>query len=206
MRICSPDICKEEPRKIRKTFIEKGYRDKIIRQCMKVTTIVQPEMTVKKKLGYLYMAFKGDTLSEMISKRLQAAVRNTYYAVDLRLIYTFKPVLPLQINDKLPVEMTSFSVDQVVCSCEITYFGRITRRLVESIREHYPGWLSRGLMTPGGTTITVNLVETDHHVRLSEVIEPIYTITGLRSKQVKHRLLLAAKVIAIQLWHNPPRL
>ncbi|VDP70427.1 unnamed protein product [Echinostoma caproni] len=61
----------------------------------------------------------------MISRRLQTAVTNTYYAADLRIIYTSKPFPSLQMKDKLPVEMTSLCTYQFVCSGGTTHIGRI---------------------------------------------------------------------------------
>ncbi|VDP75920.1 unnamed protein product [Echinostoma caproni] len=71
--------------------------------------------------------------------------------------------------------------------------------LARSIREHYPSWLSRGLTRTGAKVITDHSVESQHHVRMSEAIRSIYTITGVRSKQIKHRLLSTAEAIAIPL-------
>ena len=101
------------------------------------------------------------------------------------------------------METTSYCVYQFVCSCGTSYIGRTTRRLAERIREHHPSWLCQGLKRSGGTAITAHLVETEHQVRMGESFKPIYMIVGVRSKQVKQRLLSTAEAIAIRLMKPP---
>ena len=160
-------------------------------------------ITVEKKPVYISIPFRGDALAELISRRLRREIGNTYHAADLRLIFSCKPILSLQMKDRIPWDTTSFCIYQFVCSWGASYIGRTTRRLADRIREHHPKRLGNGFLKNGATAIANHVAETNHSVDLIASFRLIYTFGRLRSMEIRVHPLSITQAITIRL-NNPP--
>ena len=90
-------------------------------------------MEVEKKL-HIKVDVKEDINHEILSKKLNKIIRQTFLAASLQLQNS---------KDKLPSSTTSTCVYKFNCSCGSSYIGRTTRQLSKRIKEHYPkDWLS----------------------------------------------------------------
>ena len=149
------------------------------------------------------LPFKGDHLTEVISRRLQKTVDTTFKAAKLCMHFNSKPLIRSQLKDKMPSSMTSFCVYSFVCSCGASYIGRTTRRLSDRIREHHPAWLNKGLnRKTTSSAILCHLVDFNHTVNINDSFSIIYRIPNYRSRRTRFRLLSTAEAVSIRL-HNP---
>ena len=74
--------------------------------------------TVPKKAVYINLPFKEDDVQEVVKRRLDKAIRRTYYA-NAKLVFpnTTKRALQQSGNDRLPILDTSNGIYQFECVC-----------------------------------------------------------------------------------------
>ena len=70
--------------------------------------------------------------------------KKTYGAVDPRVIFSTKKILPAVHKDVLPTTQQSMIVYQYVCHCDCRYVGRTTQRLQDRINQHIPKSIRTG--------------------------------------------------------------
>ncbi|CAH8568118.1 unnamed protein product [Dicrocoelium dendriticum] len=201
-RICSEDMLSDELNFVRSLFDRNGYPERFVRRNMEVREAKAKVDSVGKKPIYLSLPFKGDGIAESTSRRLSAAIAQTYYTASLRLSFYSVPTLNPQLKDRIPRSSTSFCVYSFSCSCRARYIGRTTRRLSERAREHCPAWLYSGVTRSVASAVSTHLIDSSHQVRAHEAFQPIYRVPRCHTRAVRCRLLAAAEAIAIRL-HDP---
>ena len=202
-RICTEDAIENELTFLRDIFLQNGYPERFVDSVLRRQKVPNTITTVGKKSVYISLPFKGDTVSEIASRKLTAAMAKTFFAAQLRIVFTSRPLLCLQLKDNLPVSAVSYCVYSFTCSCGTTYIGRTTRRLSERVREHHPAWLHSGVTKSITSAIVSHLVESNHVVNVAEAFRPIYVVRRCQSKGIRARILATAEAIGIRL-NNPP--
>ena len=79
-----------------------------------------------------------------IWKAFQISSYQCYGAVDPRVIFSTKKILPAVHKDVLPTTQQSMIVYQYVCRCDCRYVGRTTQRLQDRINQHIPKSIRTG--------------------------------------------------------------
>ncbi|KER33235.1 hypothetical protein T265_00922 [Opisthorchis viverrini] len=145
------------------------------------------------------LPFKGDSVAELITRRLRNSVDTTYLAANLCLSFNSSPTIRFCLKDKLPRSTTSFCVYSFVCSCRASYVGRTTRHLSDRIREHNPVSLSGSGKKPGSSAIAAHLAETCHIIDKEQAFTIIYRVPLNGPRLVRSKLLSIAEAIGIRL-------
>ena len=84
---------------IEHTFEENGYPIRFIKRAMQSVKDEPQILTAEKKRIYISLPFKGDTIRELISRRIQRAVESTYYAAKLNTIFRTSKAIRSHLKD-----------------------------------------------------------------------------------------------------------
>ena len=87
----------------------------------------------KKCLVYLHLPWLGN-VSTKFEKQITTATQRCYFAVEIRVVFTTRPLLPAIKKDVLPAHHHNNVIYQFVCHCE--YIGCTSQRLQECIKQH----------------------------------------------------------------------
>ena len=77
-------------------------------------------------------------VSIKFEKQITTAIQHCYFAVETRVVFTIRPLLPATKKDVLPAHHHNNASYQFVCYCDNRYVGRISQRLQERIKQHVP--------------------------------------------------------------------
>ena len=138
-RIFSPCILPVEMEKIMNILGENGYLEYIIKRYVHKFL----NMTKDRKLGphncpvYIRMPWKGRS-SRRFEEQIKHMIWNTYLAVQPRVIFTSRRLLPSVNKDVLPTSQISNVINEFKCRCEALYVGRTAQRLADRIKHHVP--------------------------------------------------------------------
>ena len=197
--ICSSETLHDELRLITDVLRSNGYPDKFIQKNMTNHRPPKAEIITAEKKGlFLSLPFKGDCLSESLTRRLNTALRSTFNAAKLRCSFKSSPLINIRNKDKLPVLTASMVVYSFRCICDAFYVGRTARQLSTRMREHHPRWLSQGGSGTISSAILAHLVDTGHRVDPNQAFRVIYQVPPNRSKNVRMRTLAIAEAIGIK--------
>ena len=86
---------------------------------------------------YLHVPWLGN-VSTRFEKQISSAVKRCYFAVEPRVVFTTRQLLPPTKKDVLPSHHCSNLVYLFVCHCDSRYVGRTSQRLQERIKQHIP--------------------------------------------------------------------
>nr|CAH8870068.1 unnamed protein product [Trichobilharzia regenti] len=197
--ICSDDCLNEELKIIRELLRKNGYPDKFIEKNINSAPRRVSMATVPKKPMFIKLQFLGDNISELITQRLKNAVKRTYYAAEVRCLFTTTPILCSRNKDKLPKFASSMCIYQFDCSCGASYIGRTIRQVHRRISEHHPTWLSKGQKRSIRSSILAHLVDTEHKIDVNTAFKIIYRIPTYLNFALRVRLLQTAEAIGIHL-------
>ncbi|VDM03673.1 unnamed protein product [Schistocephalus solidus] len=178
---------------------ENGYPDRFIAKHLVTRPVKPANVTVEKKTLFLKVPFQGDVASELLKRRLNQAVSQTFPAAKLQIVFSNNPLLRGEGKDRLPDQTTSMCSYSFTCSCGVGYIGRTSRRLSKRIKEHIPAWLSKGEVKSIKSAILAHLVDTGHSVDPIEPFRVIYKVPPNYRKPLGQRLLAAAEPTAIRL-------
>jgi hypothetical protein len=201
-KICSNDCLQDELDFLKHTFTLNGYPERFILKTMQSIRKAPKIQTAGKKRVYISLPFRGDSISEVITRKLKCSIETTFMAANLCLSFSSSPAISFQLKDRLPKSTTSFCIYSFVCSCRASYVGRTTRYLSDRMREHTPAWLSQGLIKSTPSAVALHLAETGHVTNNNNAFQVIFRVTPNRSRAVRLRLLSIAEAIAIRL-HKP---
>lgn len=160
--------------------------------------------TSKKNAVYVYVPFIREITANMLNSLSYVAIRNTYFAAELRIVFISLPVLALRRKDKLSVNSISYCVHRFGSTREVSYVGRIIKRLSGHVNEHHPICLDKRLINNGQTAITIHMIESDHLINKSEALRLVFNAIGRLTKSAKSQFPFTAELIAIRLT-NPPQ-
>ena len=92
-------------------------------------------MLVEYKRLHIKLDVKGDINQEILSKKLNNIIRQTFPAASLPVQFRTHLIIPHNSKDKLPSSITSMCIYKFNCSCGSSYIGRTTRQLSKRIKE-----------------------------------------------------------------------
>ena len=161
-RIVTPDQLEEEVNLLHETLKDNGYPARFIDKYAKGRIKRDVFDTVPRKNVYLSLPFKGDNISTMIKRRLDAALGRTFYAAKLLLVDLTQRIPAPPRKDPVPRADTSNIIYGFNCVCGSRYVGRTTRHFGERIVEHVPKWLYTTGIGCARSAITKHLQNTGH--------------------------------------------
>ena len=198
--ICTPDRIQNELLIIKQIFMQNGYPENLVDKTINSMRDKAKPTTVEKKGAYIALPFKGDSVAQLITRRLTKGIEETYKAAKLFIHFSSTCLGTSQLKDKIPCFTTSFCVYSFTCSCGTSYIGRTTRRLSDRVREHHPVWLSKGQVRNTCTSAILNhLIESNHNVDIKKSFNIVYRIPYHKPKLTKFRLLAISEAISIRL-------
>ena len=125
---------------IKSILLANGYPDHIIRSttAKKIRQFNAPARQLAAKCPvYLHIPWLG-TVSKRFEKQVSASVRRCFFAVEPRVVFTTRSLLPSTKKDVLPASQKSNVIYQFLCHCDSRYVGRTSQRLEERIKQHVP--------------------------------------------------------------------
>nr|CAH8852639.1 unnamed protein product [Trichobilharzia regenti] len=161
-----------------------------------------PTPSAPKRLLYMNLQFNGDQSTEILRNRLSRSLKKTFPAAELRLTFSTRPMIRMNVKDKLPLLASSMCIYQFTCSCGARYIGRTQRSLSKRVNEHLPSWFYKGENRCPRSSILEHLIDSGHQVKPEINFKVIYRIQGNLAKSVRIKLLHIAEAMAIHLL-NP---
>ena len=140
LMICSKSKLQHELENISSILRNNGYPESIIQITMskKIALFNRKSKEGPQKCPvYLKLPWIGK-ISLNFEKQTKIAINRCYQAVEPRIIFTTRKILPAIRKDVLPSLQQSMVVYQYVCRCDCRYFGRTSQRLQDRINQHIP--------------------------------------------------------------------
>ena len=136
--ICSKSKLEQELSKIRSILTSNGYPEDVI-----TSTFQRKLKQLNAKLihsadkcpVYLHVPWLGN-VSTRFEKQISSAVKRCHFAVEPRVVFTTRQLLPPTKKDVLPSHHCSNHVYLFVCRCDSRYVNRTSQRLQERIKQH----------------------------------------------------------------------
>ena len=94
-----------------------------------------PKFGPEKCPVYLRLPWLG-SVSTRFEKQVKSAVKQCFFAVEPRVVYSTKELLPATNKDILPALQKSNVIYQFSCHCDSRYVGRTSQRLQDRIKQH----------------------------------------------------------------------
>ncbi|VDM01093.1 unnamed protein product [Schistocephalus solidus] len=151
---------------------------------------------------FLTLPFRGEPASELLHRRLNAAIACPYPATKIRLAFSSTPLLRIEGKERLSFQTSSMCIYTFTCSCGAGYICRTTRHLSKRMREHHPAWLNQGMIKSISSAIVAHLVDSSHRVAVNHAFRIIYKVPTKHSEFLRQRKLATAEAVAIRLT-NP---
>lgn len=145
LAICSAGTLQAELNNIRTILLKNGYPDHFIKSvtAKKVEQFSKPpEYGPRKCPVYLHLPWLG-SVSARYEKQIKTCVQHCYFAVEPRVVFTTKPILPATKKDVLPASLQSNLIYQFSCHCDSRYVGRTSLRLQQRINQHVPALIRK---------------------------------------------------------------
>lgn len=131
LMICSKAKLDDELKFITTTLCKNAYPLNIVESIIKNKIAefnkVKPA-SVQRCPMYLHLPWLGN-INDRYAKRVSLADRHCYFAVNTRVVFSAKPVLPSMRKDVLPPHHNSSLIYSFKCSCVSHYKERTTKRL-----------------------------------------------------------------------------
>ena len=138
--ICSKTKLQHELENISSILRNNGYPESIIQITMSKKIVLfdrKPKEEPQKCPIYLKLPWIGN-ISLNFEKQTKIAINQCYQAVEPRIIFTTRKILPAIHKDVLPSLQQSMVVYQYVCRCDCRYVGQTSQRLQDRINQHIP--------------------------------------------------------------------
>ena len=140
LKICSKSKLQEELNQIRSILQQNDYPEIVINCSIrnKIARFnLEPKEGPQKCPVYLRLPWIGK-ISLKFETQIKSAVQKCYGAVDPRILFSTRKLLPAIHKDTLPSTHQSMVVYQYVCRCDCRYVGRTSQRLHDRIAQHIP--------------------------------------------------------------------
>ena len=148
-------------------------------------------------MGYAQLPYKGDTIHDLVSSRLERTMQETYPAAALKMISRTQHVIPFYGKDKVAVQSRSMCVYAFICTCGARYIGCTPRQLLKRIKEHHPAALQKGAVKCINSSILQHLVDYNHHVNPNEAFNIVHQILVHLSRR-------CATATSFYMWNQSP--
>ncbi|CAH8446164.1 unnamed protein product [Schistosoma bovis] len=136
-KICSKECLEDEIYLITNYLRENVYTVKFIQKYGQTNPRVKYNI-IEKKTCFLHLGFKGDEITEIINRRINSALKMTYPAAKLTMLWETNCSLKQTKIDRSSFLRSSNCIYQFTCTCRSTYIKRTERRLHVRISEHVP--------------------------------------------------------------------
>lgn len=95
---------------MKQTFRQNGNLDCFVDKSMEINRnkLTSPNSVEESRTPI--RTFREDTVADMLSRRTKVVIRNTYFAAELRILFTSQPVPLFQTKDKRPMDSTFYCV------------------------------------------------------------------------------------------------
>ena len=139
LMICSKSKLQHELENISSILRNNEYPESIIQITMskKIALFNHPKEGLQKCPVYLKLPWIGK-ISLNFEKQTKTAINQCYLAVEPRIIFTARKILPAIQKDVLPSLQQSMVIYQYVCRCDCRYVGQTSQRLQNRINQHIP--------------------------------------------------------------------
>ena len=104
---------------------------------------------------YLRLPYIGSSAAQF-KKSISNAINKCYESVQLRLIFTSRPIFPNAKKDVLPTLSRSDLIYQFKCHCDSVYVGKTDRRLSTRVSEHVPKSLRERIGTEKADGLSIS--------------------------------------------------
>ena len=138
--MCSKSKLQQELDSIRSILRQNGFSEIIINSTIskKIARFYQPVKESPQKCPvYLKLPWIRN-ISLKFGKQVKSNVKNCFSAVEPRVIFHTRIILPSIHKDAVPTAQQSLVVYQHVCRCDCRYVGRTSLRLQERITQRIP--------------------------------------------------------------------
>ena len=139
-KICSPETFDQELKRISQILQDNSYPQDLIRKIFeqqKINRERKPEFGPERCHIPIKLQFLGKE-SRSIEQKLNLAVKNCYFSVTPRIIFSSRPILNHCHKDPIPKYDQTMVVYRYQCCCDSSYVGRTGRRLMVRMKEHVP--------------------------------------------------------------------
>lgn len=178
-KICTSDTLEQELQLLTETLKANNYPQKFIEANSKPRILAEPVQTVDKKCVFLRLPYTGEIISNTVRRTINAAIKRTYRAAQLKMTFTTRNIPLPPIKSSLPVLSTSNCIYSFTCSCGEAYIGRTERRLLTRVKEHIPSYLLHGFTQAGNrnpaSSIAKHVLQTGHPVSIESSFKIVTT-------------------------------
>ena len=143
LKICSKSTLKHELDNIHSILVQNGYPEFLIdsRISKKLLRFQQSTKEGPKKCSvYVKLPWIGKNFLKF-ERKIKFSINNCFGAVQPRVVFSTRRILPAIHKDVLPTFQQSNVVYEYVCHCDSRYVGRTSQRLQDRIRQHAPKFI-----------------------------------------------------------------
>ena len=137
--------------------------------------------------------------ASIVNRRNYNPLHRTFPAATLKSLSITRPLININLKDKLPVHSQNMVVYSFLCSCAAEYVGRTTRQLKIRIREHHPRWLQTGEQKSIRSSVISHLVESGHVIDPLSAFSIIFRAPLNLPGPIRSRYIRTAEAVAIRL-------
>jgi hypothetical protein len=183
-KIATNDFINADEKLLYDILAENGYPPKFIDKYSKEPAPITRMPTVAKKDVFIRLPYKGDDVSVLIRRRINAVIKRTFYAA--KLVYIEETVKVPQSSKKDPIALIANSnvIYGFNCTCGCRYAGRTSRQLGSRIKEHVPQWLKTNKSGIAHSSITKHLFESRHTVDEEKAFRIIYRARNINELRI----------------------
>ena len=127
--ICSESTLQNELSNIRTILINNSNPEVVINTAItkKMNQFCRPTQLGPKKCPvYLHLSWLGN-ISMRYEMQIKTAVKRCYFAVEPRIVYSTRQLLPAAEKNVIPASQQSNIVYQYLCHCDNWYVGRTSQ-------------------------------------------------------------------------------
>ena len=138
LAICSPERLPSELDDVKYILLTNGYPEHVIKSFM---VMKMKQFHALLKFGpekcpiYLRLPWLGFVFTRF-EKQVKSAVKQCFSAVEPRVVYSTKELLPATNKNVLPALQKSNVIYHFSCHCDGRYVGRTSQKLLDKIKHH----------------------------------------------------------------------
>lgn len=192
-KIVTDDFLNFEENLLHETLFENGYPTNFIKKYSKRRSRSEIQATVPRKNVYIKLPYKGDDVTILMKRRLNAVIKRTFYSA--KLVYSEETNTVPQCSKKDPVAMTAKTnvIYEFTCTCGCKYDGRTSRQLSLRINEHVPRWLSTTKNGIPHSSITKHLLDTGHIIQKEKAFRIVYQARNMNDLRIAEAVTIRIK-------------
>ena len=186
--LVSPEYQREDLEIFKDALLRNGYPKAFVQLCSEVKTRRPKQNDDQRNTIYLKIRYRGESGAELFRKRLMKTIKENCSNVNLKTVFTSRPLFTFESRDRPTKEATPAVVYQFTCICGMRYIGRTERRLKDRICEHLP----KNKQNKSRSSIAQHVSQTGH-VNVTEANFQILL------KAPNYRMLKVLEAVAIRI-------